>query len=868
MAMNYSPVRIGRGLVLLVSLAVCTAPSASAEQPPNLLEPLVARPLGPANMGGRITAVAIVEGRPATQYVASASGGLWKTVNAGITWAPVFDGQHVASLGAVAVAPSNPDVVWVGTGEANARNSVSWGDGVYRSGDGGKTWQHCGLRDTHHVGRVVVHPREPDTVYVAALGHLWGPNRERGVFKSIDGGKTWQHLLFLGPDTGCIDLVMSPTDPQTLFAAAYQVRRGPYAGGNPAGGFGPDSGLYRTRDGGRNWQRLTKGLPDRPIGRCGLAICRSDPRLLYAIVQTDRTNIKTVPGQAARTNSDPDTGGIFRSTDGGETWAKLNDLCPRPFYFGQVRVDPRDPQRLYVLGISLHVSTDGGKTFRADGARGAHADHHDLWIDPADSDHLVLGCDGGLYVSRDRGANWEHVQNLPLAQFYAVSADMRRPYWVYGGLQDNGTWGGPSRTRSREGIGAADWFRVLGADGFHCQSDPADPDTLYAETQYGGLYRVNLRTGAAVYIRPKPPRQAPAYRFNWSAPLLLSPHNSRIVYYGGNHLFRSLDRGEHWEVISPDLTHGKPGPDPDMGHTLTAIAESPLQPGLLYAGSDDGRIHVSRNGGVAWTDISDRLPGIQAGWHVTGIELSPFAEGTAYLALDRHRQDDRAPYLFKTEDSGATWKPLAGNLPREGPTHVIRTDSRNRDLLFAGTEFGLFVSMDGGAYWQPLTAGLPPVPIHDLVIHPRDRELVIATHGRGIYILDVAPLEEMTAAVRAEPAHLFEIKPAVAFEARGAHGLTGGKRYVAPNPPYGAAIWYALKEKSPQPIRVQISDPLGRVVTELSGSAEPGLHRVQWDLTGKGFLAKGESVPAGEYVARIKVGDRVLSRKVRVETEE
>jgi photosystem II stability/assembly factor-like uncharacterized protein len=768
------------------------------------------------------------------------------------------------------VAPSDPDVVWVGTGEANPRNSVSWGSGVCRSGDGGKTWQHRGLDDTHHIGRVVVHPRRPDTLYVAALGHLWGPNRQRGVFKTEDGGRTWRHVLAPAADTGCVDLVMAPDDPETLYAAAWRVRRDGFAGGNPAVQFGPAAGLYRTRDGGRTWERLSAGLPRRPLGRCGLAVSHSDPAVLYAVVQSDLTDVRKVPGQAAGDSGDPDTGGVFRSADRGETWAKVNDLCPRPFYFGQVRVAPHNARRVYVLGLALHVSTDGGRTFRPDGARDAHADHHALWIDPADPDHLLLGGDGGLWYSYDRGQAWEHVRNLPLAQFYGIALDRRKPYRVYGGLQDNGTWGGPSRTRRREGITAADWTRLLSADGFRCAVDPSDSETVYAEFQYGGLRRVNVRTGAEIDVRPRRAASAPAWRFNWSAPLLLSPHDARTVYFGGNVLFRSADRGDRWRVVSPDLTRGGPGPSAHTGHTLSAVAESPLRPGLLYAGSDDGRVHATRDGGLSWADVSARVSGVPAERWVTHLECSPFAEGTAYLALDRHRQDDRAPYLFKTDDYGETWRSLSAGLPPEGPVHVVRADARRRGLLFAGTEFGLFFSPDDGATWQALRHGLPPAPVRDLVIHPRDRELVIATHGRGLFVLDVAPLEEMTAAVLASPAHLFDVKPAMAFHYRGARGLRPGKNYLAPNPPFGAAIYYALRARPDGPLRLTVLDARGRVVAELPAASEPGLHRAQWGLRpGPAGGADAEGfVPPGEYAVQLQAGGKVWTKRLRVEAEE
>jgi photosystem II stability/assembly factor-like uncharacterized protein len=846
-------------------LPVVRADEPPPELPASYLAGLVPRNIGPANMGGRVTAVAVVEKRPTTFYLATATGGLWKTTTAGITWTPLFDNQPTISLGDVAVAPSNPDIVWAGTGEANARNSVSWGDGVYKSVDGGKTWHNMGLRDSQHIGRIVIHPTNPDIVYVAALGHIWGPNKERGLFQSIDGGQTWQHSLALNEDTGCVDLAMDPGDPQTLYCCAYRVRRDGFSGGNPKVMYGRESGIYKTVDGGKTWRRLTRGLPDRPLGRCGISVCRANPRILMAVVQTDHTDVRTVPGQAARPGSDADLGGVFRSTDRGETWVKLNDLCPRPFYFSQIRMDPTNDRRVYVLGLPLFVSDDGGKTFRNDGAVGAHADHHALWISPADPDHLILGGDGGLYLSHDRGQSWEHVRNLPLGQLYAIGLDMRQPYRIYGGLQDNGTWSGPSRTYSREGITPAHWVRVLGADGFHCQPDPNNPDTVYAETQYGGLERINLRTGGAADIRPRALPGQPEYRFNWNAPLLISPHNSRTIYYGGNHLFRSTSRGDSWEVLSPDLTHGQPGPDAARGHTLTAIAESPVRSGLLYAGSDDGMVLVKRGSG-AWTDVSARIPGLPPERHISCIECSPFAAGTAYLSIDRHRNDDRNPYLFRTEDFGLSWKPLITGLPAGGPVHVVRADPRNRSLLFAGTEFGLFVSINAGASWQRLRAGLPTVPVHDLAIHPRDRELVIATHGRSIYILDIAPLQELTPAILQKVAHLFELKPALQFFYRGASGFGGGKTYLGANPDYGATVWYALREPLPEAPTLSILDAQGSPVAVLALRNEPGLHRVVWPLR-KGAGEDSTAAPPGDYVAVLQAGSLMLRQPVRVETE-
>jgi photosystem II stability/assembly factor-like uncharacterized protein len=858
-----------RLIVALLSLLALAAPAVRAQGvrlPPAYLAPLAARGLGPAGASGRVTAVAVVESRPAVRYVGTAAGGVWKTTDAGRSWTPVFDDQPALAIGAVAVAGSDPDVVWVGTGEANPRNSVSWGNGLYRSTDGGRTWQHRGLSESHHVGRIVIHPRDPNTVWVAALGHLWGPNRERGVFKTTDGGRTWQHSLALDADTGCVDLAIDPGDPQTLYAAAYCVRRDAYAGIYPAVQFGPKAGLYRSRDGGATWARLTRGLPNRSLGRCGLAVWRKDPRVLYAVVQTDRTVTRKLEGQPPRRGGKVETGGVFRSDDRGETWIKLNDLVPRPFYFGQVRIDPTDDRRVYVLGVPLFVSRDGGRTFRPDGARNAHVDHHDLWIDPTDPERLVLCTDGGVYHSANGGRTWEHVRNLPVAQFYGITADLRKPYRVYGGLQDNGTWGGPSRPVNPDGGTPGDWKRYLKGDGFHCVVDPGDPNTLYAEMHFGQLFRVEVGTGKRTRIQPHPPKGAAAYRFNWSSPLLLSPHDTNTLYFGGNHLFASGNRGASWRRLGPDLTHGRPGRSRSGGHTITTIAESPVQAGVLWVGTDDGRLVVSRDAGRNWTDVRARLVGVPAPRWVSRVECSPLFAGTAFVALDRHRLDDRAPYLFRTDDFGVTWKSLSAGLPPEGPVYVVRADRRNRDLLYVGTENGLFLSLDAGATWLPFRNGLPAVPVHDLLVHPRDRDLVIATHGRGAYVLDAAPLQEMTAAVLAAPVHLFDVKPVLL--PRGRSRRPGARASTPANPPTFATIYVAMREKPARPGRLSIVEAVSGLAAELSVPPVVGLQRIAWDLraTSGGRTA---FVGPGLYFARLEVGDLPVQTKVfRVETEE
>jgi photosystem II stability/assembly factor-like uncharacterized protein len=871
--------------LVVVSLAALLGLLVSAQAEPSapvpqLLQILKPRNIGPANMSGRVTEVAVVDKEPRIQYVASASGGLWKTGNHGTTWTPVFDHAGTAALGAVAVAPSNPNLVWIGTGEANPRNSVSWGDGVYKSTDGGKTWKNMGLKETHHIGRIVIHPANPNIVYVAALGHLWGANAERGVFKTRDGGVTWAKVLFLDDDTGCVDLALDPQSHDTLYAAAYQLRRDPFSGGNPAVQTGPKAGLYKTSDAGRTWRKLTQDLPERPIGRCGISILRENPNVVFAVIQTDKT-VVTVQGQPPNAKLNRDAGGVFRSDDGGITWKHLNSLVPRPFYYGQIRVDPKDDKRVYVLGIAFHVSTNGGKTFsKVNQAKGTHADYHALWINPSDSNHLVLGCDGGLNYSFDRGQQWEHLKNLPISQFYAIGLDMQKPYRVYGGLQDNGTWSAPTATRDVNGISLADWVNILGFDGYYCQIDPGDPDTIFCEGQYGILRRINVRTWDKIDIKPrlaskdydsnilpKPDKETHQFRFNWSSPILMSPHNPKTIYYGGNFLFQSTSRGDTWAIVSPDLTRGKPGPNEHRGHTITTVAESPLQAGLLFVGTDDGNVFMTHDAGKRWIDLTDKIAAVPKDRWISRVEASRLQAGTAYLAIDRHRNDDRAPYLFKSDDYGLSWTSIASNLPVEGPIYVIREDPRNPDLLYVGTEFGLFLSLDGGASWhkQP---HLPTVPVHDLVVHPREHELVIATHGRGIYILDVAPLQELTARARAQALYLCDIRPAQAFRQVQLRRL-GIKSYNGSNPPYGTPIAFHLRDEPSTAPLLTITDRKGKQVAEWSGAKSAGLQQWQWELNLPG-TKKDEyyPVPSGEYYANLRVGDQIARKRLLVQVEE
>ena len=931
----------------LLSLALAAPPAAAQparERPaaaesgpkpaPLTLESALAqlkfREIGPAAMGGRIDDFAVLESNPSTVYAGTASGGLWKTLNAGTTWTPLFDKEAVSSIGDVAIAPSDPMIVWAGTGEANNRQSSSWGNGVYRSTDGGTTWQNMGLKDSHHIGRILIHPVNPDIVYVAALGRLWGPNRERGLFKTGDGGRTWKQVLFVNEDTGVVDAVMDPASPDTLYVSAYPRRRTVFG----FAGSGPDGGIHKSTDGGQTWKKLVKGLPwdpepQRPrqgqggmpadiaalfgtgapeepaaappkpepgkrseIGRIGLAVYRKDPRIVYAVVEHDK-------------------GGVFRSEDRGETWTKMSDTNPRPMYYSKIVVDPTNDLRIWVLGASMYSSEDGGKTFRTDLVQRIHGDYHALWINPANPDHMVLGSDGGIHWSWDRGRSWDFVNNLAIGQFYEVGVDMRQPYWIYGGLQDNNTWGGPSRSLNPRGIGNGDWFTVGGGDGFYAQVDPKDPNTVYAESQDGNLLRRDIRTGEQRSIKPQPAEGEKPFRFQWNSPVVISAHDSRTLYYGGNFLFKSTDRGDAWTRISPDLTSGADrdtlpilGRVPDKQSrsrhdgvqqwpAVTTIAESPLDANVLWAGTDDGLLQVTRDGGQAWRNVYDRLPGAPRGGYVSRVIASRTAAGAAYVTLDGHRSNDFAIYAYATTDFGQNWRKITQGLPEnQGVLNVIREHPQRPDVLFAGGEFGASISWDRGQKWQPLCLNLPTVPVDDICIHPRDNDLILATHGRSIWVFDdLAPITEMSEPVLASPLHLFSIRPAIQWRPWANTGSTGHKAFFGENPPTGALIHYFLKDKpgDGERLSVQILDKAGKVLRTLGGApALPGVNRVVWDTRaeipgmpppaapqgeggGGGFGrfggGLGPRVEPGEYSVKVKLGAKEAVGTVRVEED-
>jgi len=724
-------------------ITAVTVTQPRAEPWSNILDYLEPRQLGPVNMGGRIADISVFEKEPRIFYVASASGGLFKTVNAGTTFTPVFEKENTISIGAVAVAPSNPDIIYVGTGEASSRNSVAWGDGVYKSIDGGKNWTNIGLKDTLQIGKIFVDPKNPDVVLVAAIGNLWAPGN-RGLFKSKDGGKTWKRVLYVDNLTGAIDLKADPKNPRVMLCSMWQRIRKPWdfiSGG-------PGSGLYRSTDEGEHWTRVTEGMPPGPLGRVGLSFYRSDPHEVIATIEYK-------PDPKAKRPKDTGevpyyAGGTFRSMDGGKSWKEINPLNPRPFYFSLPIVDPNDDKRIYVMGDNINLSTDAGKTFHV--LRGRyHPDNHAVWIDPNDSNNVLIGNDGGVYYSHDKGVTWDHLNGMPIGQYYAIAVDMRRPYWIYGGLQDNQCWGIPTQGVTG-GVSFFDSVGLGGGDGFHVAVDPFDWRTVYSESQGGSASRVDLRSGQGRGIQPR--LQGTKLRFNWSTPFIISPNNPQTLYFGANRLFKSVDRGDHWKAVSPDLTTNDPaeyGPSKlsvspeDSGAethcTIITISESPVKQGVLWVGTDDGQVQVSQDDGTTWSNVTGHIPDLPANTWCSRVLASKWDASHAFATFDGHRTGDFRPYVYKTEDYGKTWTKLNSGLPDLDSVYVIAEGQKNPDLLFLGSEMALRISLDGGKTWGRFKHDFPTVAVHDLLIHPRDLDLVIATHGRSLWTMDVSALE-------------------------------------------------------------------------------------------------------------------------------
>jgi photosystem II stability/assembly factor-like uncharacterized protein len=862
------------------------------------------RTIGPAAMSGRIVDIAVVESDTYTYYAASATGGLWKTTDNGTTFAPVFQRESVPSIGCVTVSQSNPSIVWVGTGEATNRQSSGWGDGVYKSIDAGRTWTNMGLKDSEHVGRILLHPTNADIVYVAALGHLWGPNKERGLYKSLDGGRTWKPSLQVDEDTGVSDVAMDAADPAILYAASYQRRRRAYG----FHGGGPGSALYKSTDAGEHWRKVTKGLPDGEYGRIGISVYRKDPRIVYASVEQGlRYNASTAYEQRKA--------GIYRSADKGETWSFMSDWNPRPDYSSQIRVDPSDDKRVYVVEYSY--SDDAGKTF-VHPRQSLHGDDRLVWVDPHDSKHLLKGDDGGLGVSYDRGVKWIYVTSLPVSQWYHVAVDMRKPYWVYGGLQDNGCWRGPSATYFSSGITNEDWIRTCGGDGFKSLADPNDDTIFYSESQYLGLVRNNSITNESRDIRPDNKRGAIQARrnwkvwgkpgtkepelgnaiapANWDGPFILSPHDSKTIYAGTNQLWKSTDRGDTWTALG-DMTTGVVrstlrimGQLPtettlalDDGipyyPTISEIAESPVKRGLLYVGTDDGNLQVSQDDGKHWANLTKRLPGLPETMWVSGIEASRHNAGTVYVSFDGHRSNDFTNYLYRSGDFGNSWTSIVGDLPARRVIHAVHEDPKNPSLIYVGTEHGLYLSADSGHHWIELGSNLPRVPINDFVIHPRDNDLVLATHGRGVWILDnITALQELTPQVMTEAAHLFAPRVAEQIRYFNAKAHTGDMLFRGDNPPPGALIDYYLQADPGPTLDITIMDAAGKPVAKLQPTTAPGLNRIVWNLRyeslppappdeesgGRTGPVAGPLVTPGDYTVRLTAGGKTYDQKLQV----
>ncbi|MAE77883.1 MAG: glycosyl hydrolase [Planctomycetes bacterium] len=817
--------------------------------PDDLTTDLAWREIGPVAVSGRVVDVEVDPEDHRVWYVASASGGLFKTTTRGLKFSPIFDSEGTTSLGDIAIDPSNSKTIWLGTGEANNQRSSYWGDGVYKSVDAGKTWKNTGLPASHHIGRIVVDPSDGNRVFVAALGHLYSPNPERGLYRTTDGGKSWELVLKVNADVGVVDVAMQPGNSKVLLAATYERRRRAWH----FDGAGPGSGLWRSSDGGDTWKRA-KDIPGGEIGRIGVAFAPSSPAIAYATVEngnlTAARRARTEGGsgrgeQQGRRGRGRTIGGeIYRTEDAGKTWKKVNRtrVGGTPgYYYGQIRVDTKSADEVWVMGVPLVVSKDGGKTFRSTGRR-VHVDHHAFWTDPSDPDHVLLGNDGGLCESFDNGQTWIHFENLPIGQFYAIGVDSAAPYRVYGGTQDNGTWGVPSSGPTSRGIRVEDGYKISGGDGFYACVDPEDPNTVYAESQFGGLRRVDLRTMASKSIKPRARRGESAYRFNWSSPILISPHNHATIWFGGNKLFKSLNRGDTWRAVSDDLTtQDEAKLKGNVPHcTITTIAESPTRPGLVWVGTDDGEVWLTPDDGRTWKNLNEALPKSVRKLWVSRVEASRFAEGRCYISFTGYREDRFEPLVLVTEDYGLSFRSIAGNLPKQGSVNVVCEDPRNADLLFVGTEFGVWGSTTRGGTWHRLGKGLPRVPVHDLVVHPRETDLIAGTHGRGMWIIDVCGLEHWNQEATASGSTLIEPRTVRSFP-RGPDGgyTSGARRWTAPNPAPGA-MFCALLASAPKKAALRVVDASGSTLKEFDLEAEAGLHVVTWNLVRSGGGGRGQ----------------------------
>ena len=869
--------------VLLVGLMLPSAPSGQAPRfTEALFQRLTWRNLGPFRTGAWTTAIGVPEA-PAkahlyTFYVGTRNGGVWKTTNNGTTFEPVFDQQASLSIGAIEVAPSDASTVWVGTGEAyQARSSYS-GDGVYKSTDAGKTWANMGLRDSHHISRIVVHPKNPSVVYVAAMGHLFTPNAERGLFVTEDGGKTWRKSLFVDEQTGVIDLVMNRKDPKVLYAATYQLTR--RAWDLDVGG--PGSGIWKTTDGGKQWTRLGGGLPTGRLGRIGIDLYQANPGILYAIVENANTRTPTAQEtkrDAGRPKPSEFVVGnqVYRSDDAGRTWRLTHDPAlsigsKAAYSFNILRVDPGDPNHLLVISDAMPNSSDGGKTWQGTSwppvgmFTKAFGDFRVVYWDPQNPDRLLVGSDGGFYVSYDRGKTADHYLNLPVGEFYAIDADMETPYNVYGGMQDHDSWRGPSNSWSGE-VNVADWVTVGTGDGMHNRVDPTDSRWLYNASQFGDHKRVDQTLRTMTDIMPRRPSGQPPLRWNWNPPIHLSPHNPQIVYTGAQVLLRSLNRGDAWQDMSPDLTTDDAAKTFGRGNiqfcTITTISESPVTAGVIWAGTDDGKVQVTRSHGATWTDATAALAkaGAPADRWVSRVFASSHDAGTAFVAKNGFRHDDFSAYLFTTTDYGATWTPIAGNLPAQ-PINVVWQDRINRHLLFVGTDKGVWVSIDGGGRWVRMKGTMPDVPVHDLLVHPRDRDLIVGTYGRALYIADVSVLQELDEQVLAEDVHLFDLVPHAPLQASGwgNYDFYGDRFVSTPNEPNGIPVTYYLRDPQQRTISVRVADLSNQPLRTIPGTSHQGFNTVRWDMRD----STGRLQAAGGYVITLEIDGRTFVKTAHI----
>lgn len=891
--------RLNYGFWTLLLLTVfCTPLLAQVDM--SLFSGMKSRSIGPAGMSGRIAAIDAVAADPSIIYVGAATGGVWKSTSGGVTWKPIFDDQPTSSIGAIAIFQPNPSIVWVGTGEGNPRNSMGVGYGIFKSMDAGVSWQHLGLKETERIHRIIPDPKNPNVVYVAALGKAWSDSPERGVFKTTDGGKSWQKVLYIDEKTGCADLVMDPNNPQKLFAAMWEYRRWPWFFESG----GPSSGLYVTHDGGASWEQITHedGLPKGDLGRMGLAIAASNPNIVYALVEAKKS-------------------ALCRSEDGGHTWKIVNSerrVNPRPFYFCDIYVDPENENRIYGLQQNLVVSNDGGRKFERIATKN-HLDHHAMWINPANRNHILDGNDGGVSISYDRGKSWRLVENLPLAQFYHINVDMQTPYNVYGGLQDNGSWRGPSHVFENGGIRNHHWVEVGFGDGFGTLVDPKDPNTVYCMFQGGILMRSKLDTGERKFIRPVGPDSVDL-RFNWNAGIAIDPLAYETLYYGSQFLHKSTDGGDTWEIISPDLTTNDPekqkqkksggltidNTSAENHTTILTIAPSSIQQGVIWVGTDDGNVQVTMDGGESWKNVIKNIKGVPEATWVPHIEPSKFDASAAFIVFDDHRRGNWATYIYRTDNYGKSWKNIAKNNPNAGNVdrpwgfaHVIEQDPVEKDLLFLGTEFGLWISFDGGDFWNQWTQGLPTSPVRALIVHPREHDLVIGTHGRSVFVLDdIRPLRAKTKELMKGPLHVFDAPSVVMHQLRQVDGyhFSGDAQFIGEAKKYGAMISFYHNPASEKiatnggndvdkdktvadnKAKIEILDESGKAIKKDSVKVAPGVNRYIWNLRRDGidlkqlglppemanFLPPGLHVIPGTYTAKISFGENEVSTPIEV----